>query len=578
MTGDRPIPRPLPRRPMPVRPAPLAALAALALALAAPAALGQTPGPQAGPLYPDLSGAALRDALRRDYAPTRTLGYGPARDSLYAYRQRTAGAVCGVYTGFCVTLTPGVDPSTSAFQQGVNAEHAWPQSRGAADEPQRSDLHALFPARATVNSARGNHPYAEVPDDQATAWYRLADSQSHTPTVALDEWSERADGYPGTGTADGPTYAARFEPRESAAGDVARAVAYFAAVHEAAVGAAGERQFLTTMLADLRAWNAQDPPDDAERAASAWTAGLQGTGNPFVADPTLLDRAFDDGYGAAPGGPAPGDPAPGDPGGGRTADGPLWVNEVHYDNAGADAGEFVEVAGPAGTALAGWRLVLYNGNGGAVYDDRPLAGTVPDERAGLGAVAVSYPADGLQNGPDGLALVDPAGAVVQFVSWEGVFNAVDGPAAGLVSTDLGVEESGATPAGHGLGLVGAGRRRADFAWAGPGPASPGALNAGQSAATATTAGGGPPPPALTLGPPVPNPSAGVVRFALALSSPAHVRAVVLDALGREVAVAHDGPAPGAALAVDAGALAPGVYVLRVTAASGTAARPFTVAR
>ena len=40
----------------------------------------------------------------------------------------------------------------------------------------------------------------------------------------------------------------------------------------------------------------------------------------------------------------------------------VFVNELHYDNAGTDTGEFVELAGPAGTDLTGWSLVLYNGS------------------------------------------------------------------------------------------------------------------------------------------------------------------------------------------------------------------------
>ena len=80
---------------------------------------------------------------------------------------------------------------------------------------------------------------------------------------------------------------------------------------------------------------------------------------------------------------------------------------------------------------------------------------------------------------------------------------------------------------------------------------------------------------LALGPPRPNPSVGPVQFALTLSRRGHVRAVVLDALGRAVAVVHDGPAAGP-LAVDASGLAPGVYALRVTAASETAVRRFTI--
>ena len=40
---------------------------------------------------------------------------------------------------------------------------------------------------------------------------------------------------------------------------------------------------------------------------------------------------------------------------------PVFVNELHYDNTGADQNEAVEIAGPAETDLTGWRLVLYSG-------------------------------------------------------------------------------------------------------------------------------------------------------------------------------------------------------------------------
>ncbi|WP_395726974.1 ExeM/NucH family extracellular endonuclease [Nakamurella sp.] len=153
-----------------------------------------------------------------------------------------------------------------------------------------------------------------------------------------------------------------------------------------------------------------------------------------------------------------------------------WINEIHYDNAGTDAGEAVEVAGPAGTDLTGWSVVLYNGNGGAAYGTLPLTGALPDQSAGLGTV--SAPAPGLQNGaPDGLALVDATGATVQFLSYEGTFIAVDGPAAGRAATDIGVAEDG-TATGTSLQLTGTGRGPADFTWT-TGPAGFGTVNAGQ---------------------------------------------------------------------------------------------------
>ena len=56
--------------------------------------------------------------------------------------------------------------------------------------------------------------------------------------------------------------------------------------------------------------------------------------------------------------------------------GTLFINEIHYDNTGSDVNEGVEVAGTAGLDLTGWSLVLYNGNGGALYNTVNLAGTL----------------------------------------------------------------------------------------------------------------------------------------------------------------------------------------------------------
>jgi DNA/RNA endonuclease G (NUC1) len=119
--------------------------------------------------------------------------------------------------------------------------------------------------------------------------------------------------------------------------------------------------------------------------------------------------------------------------------------ELHYDNVGSDINEAIEIEGPAGFSLSGWTVVLYNGSGGGVYSTRPLTGTIPDMCNARGVVALRYEPDGIQNGPDGFALVDAAGKVVEFFSYEGKFTATDGPAVGLSSTlmatDAGVAVS-----------------------------------------------------------------------------------------------------------------------------------------
>ena len=158
----------------------------------------------------------------------------------------------------------------------------------------------------------------------------------------------------------------------------------------------------------------------------------------------------------------------------------VWINEIHYDNTGTDAGEFVEVAGTAGVDLSAYSIVLYNGTGGAVYDTDILSGIIDNESNGFGAVSLSYPANGIQNGaPDGIALVHNS-TVVQFLSYEGSFTAVGGPANGMVSTDIGVVELGTEPLGMSLRLTGMGTTYANFSWVGPGVQSPGTLNAGQT--------------------------------------------------------------------------------------------------
>ena len=86
----------------------------------------------------------------------------------------------------------------------------------------------------------------------------------------------------------------------------------------------------------------------------------------------------------------------------------VFINEIHYDNTGTDAGEAIEIAGPAGRISRGYSLVLYNGNGGAVYDTDVLSGVIPNQDDGFGTIALSYPSNGIQNGsPDGIALVRP---------------------------------------------------------------------------------------------------------------------------------------------------------------------------
>ena len=80
---------------------------------------------------------------------------------------------------------------------------------------------------------------------------------------------------------------------------------------------------------------------------------------------------------------------------------------------------------------------------------------------------------------------------------------------------------------------------------------------------------------LRLDRPSPSPARGAVTFRFAAE--ASVRLAVVDLLGREVAVLHDGPVTGDQTAtLDASRLAPGVYVARLTGGGAHAVQTFVV--
>ena len=286
-------------------------------------------------------------------------------------------------------------------------------------------------------------------------------------------------------------------------GDIARAALYLRTVYPLHIEAAGtwpasaHARNVEALLADHEA----DLPDDNERDRHDRAATAQGNANPFVLDAALARRAF-------PLGPRVDREAP-----------PLWVNEVHATNAGRDTGEGVEVAGPALTDLAGWRLVLYGGRGHPYdpYDDAvtatpALSGALPTEGS-LGAAWL--PVRGMWNRCNGVALFDPDATLVQFVSYGGCqFNAATGPVADAAEAvaaggsdpahpdslawtnptrdarGRALQEWDEMPAGYSLQLTGAGASAADFSWGGPHPASPGRLNDYQAPASGANASTG----------------------------------------------------------------------------------------
>ncbi|MBK6930393.1 MAG: endonuclease [Saprospirales bacterium] len=235
------------------------------------------------PVFPSLSGPALFDSTVAHYKPVVVLDYANARDTLYA-RVLAADddSLRCIYSGYTLWLDPTKDPTQYIYLNGsplgMNTEHAYPQSKGAAEGNARSDMHHLYPARIPVNEARGEAPYADIPDAQTQQWFYKAQILFSIPPQNKDLYSEFKTG--------------AFEPRESVKGDLARAVFYFYTMYRAEALLA-DPNFFDIQRPALCQWHDQDPADSTELIKTWRIAPYQeNKPNPFILDCTLARRLY----------------------------------------------------------------------------------------------------------------------------------------------------------------------------------------------------------------------------------------------------------------------------------------------
>jgi len=228
-----------------------------------------------------LSGNDLLTYVQNNYTTHATLGYADARDTLYGVIDADSiHQLETIYSGYTIVLESEIepDPSKDAYSKGVDCEHSWPQSMGAGDEPQKSDMHHLFPCKSNVNSSRGNAPFGDIPDAMTDRWYYQDQVLTTIPDTLIDYYSEKEN--------DGSSM---FEPREKVKGDIARAMFYFYTIYHQRA----DSLFWQTQEATLLAWHCYDPVDTMEYQRS-WKIALyqDSLPNPFVLDSTLARRIW----------------------------------------------------------------------------------------------------------------------------------------------------------------------------------------------------------------------------------------------------------------------------------------------
>lgn len=239
-------------------------------------------------IFPGQSGTVLLDNLLDEYKPSSLLSESATKDvimdEIYRVDNEGTQGVFGVYTMEFVPFDgkPSSDPNQDIFNNGagLNQEHVWPRSElgGGAAVPSERDMHHLVPTGVEVNADRANFPFAEIPDNLTTTWYRFDQEQSTIPDASIiDEFSELRAG-------------TSFEPREDFEGNVARMMFYVATMYPDEANLAF---FSQTQRETLYDWHYADPVDQLEYDRTYLIANHQSDSpNPFVLDSTLIRRAF----------------------------------------------------------------------------------------------------------------------------------------------------------------------------------------------------------------------------------------------------------------------------------------------
>ncbi len=229
-------------------------------------------------IFPELTGNELLQALVSTYSPDVVLNYNNARDEMFTVVDNESGTVTCIFTGYEIPISPtDPTPRSTAFNLGFNTEHIWPQSKGAADGPARSDIHHLRPIRIDVNNSRANFPFTFIEPENVNTWWKDDINQTTIPEGDLGLWSRT-----GSGT---------FEVRDFSKGFTARAMFYFFTFYNENALAA-DPDYFAGMMQDLRDYHNFSEVTEYEYDRMMAVEGIQGNVNPFIADTTLVRRAF----------------------------------------------------------------------------------------------------------------------------------------------------------------------------------------------------------------------------------------------------------------------------------------------
>lgn len=205
----------------------------------------------------NLNGLDLKNALKTYVANHKEYTYKDSRTYMFGTFDNVDGWVECVYTGEKIQTDGIPDVNITHF----NNEHTWPQSKGADNEPEKSDIFHMYPTNEYANAKRGDYPFGNVVSN--ITWQ-----------VGNSKLGSDKDGN------------IRFEPRDVHKGNVARSMFYFSIRYN------NPYSYLNSQEETLRKWMDVDKVDAREMKRNDDIASIQGKRNPFIDHPEFLERIF----------------------------------------------------------------------------------------------------------------------------------------------------------------------------------------------------------------------------------------------------------------------------------------------
>ena len=215
--------------------------------------------------------ATFRKELRDKYSSHKIYSYKQARKVVINDIDCDNNKVNLIYGGNTYSWKRG--QTTTPSSSVVNIEHIVPQHLFDRKTPYVSDLHHLRASPSKVNNRRGNNKFGNV--NNADCRYWCINNDCFTGSIPSNPEAHSCLSSNGI-----------WKPREADKGEVARAVLYFFTMYD---------KFDISSVGNVNTfiqWSNMYPPSQWEIERNIEINKTQGNSNPFVEDPSLVNKAW----------------------------------------------------------------------------------------------------------------------------------------------------------------------------------------------------------------------------------------------------------------------------------------------